>query len=81
LVVGGRGVVGVVVVVSPVVVEVLAVVVVVVAAGEVVVVDVVTPTVREMLVIIGLGPSPQVFLKSSVLMSQTMAPPSPLSKT
>ena len=47
----------------------------------VVVVDVDTPTVREMLVITGLGPSPHEFLKSSVLISQTMAPPSPLFST
>jgi len=78
LVVDGRGVVGAVVVVSPVVVDVLLAVVLVVIAVDVV--DVVTPTVCEMLVIIGLGPSPQEFLKSSVLISQTMAPPSPFSR-
>ena len=48
---------------------------------EVVVVDVDTPIVSEMLVIIGLRPSPQEFMKSSVLISQTIAPPSPLSST
>jgi hypothetical protein len=80
LVVDERGVVGMVVVGDPLLVLIVvdgppAVVL------EVVVVDVDTPIVSEMLVIIGLRPSPQEFMKSSVLISQTIAPPSPLSST